>query len=96
MSITCQLNLRNIFLIFAGAHCIECHKEIPIKSIEWNLLNGTVAICPACKGYVKPDIVFFGESLPARFFSVSFDFSSECKILKCINEPSMASYPVVG
>jgi NAD-dependent SIR2 family protein deacetylase len=24
--------------------------------------------CRSCEGLVKPDIVFFGESLPARFF----------------------------
>ena len=25
--------------------------------------------CPKCEGLVKPDIVFFGEALPARFFT---------------------------
>lgn len=30
-----------------------------------------VAHCDKCGGIVKPDIVFFGENLPERFFSYS-------------------------
>lgn len=29
--------------------------------------------CPECDGLVKPDIVFFGEALPERFFSRRVD-----------------------
>lgn len=29
--------------------------------------NGKPPTCRTCGGYVKPDIVFFGESLPIRF-----------------------------
>jgi Sir2 family len=29
--------------------------------------------CPSCGGLVKPDIVFFGEALPARFFDRRVD-----------------------
>jgi len=32
-----------------------------------------IARCPECKGLVKPDIVFFGEALPARFFARRVD-----------------------
>jgi NAD+-dependent protein deacetylase SIR2 len=29
--------------------------------------------CPECDGLVKPDIVFFGEALPERFFTRRVD-----------------------
>ena len=29
--------------------------------------------CPSCGGLVKPDIVFFGEALPMRFFDRRVD-----------------------
>ena len=29
--------------------------------------------CPSCGGLVKPDIVFFGEALPSRFFDRRVD-----------------------
>ena len=31
---------------------------------------GTIPRCDACDGVVKPDVVFFGESLPRRFFDL--------------------------
>jgi NAD-dependent histone deacetylase SIR2 len=31
--------------------------------------TGVVAICERCQGYAKPDVVFFGENLPATFFN---------------------------
>lgn len=34
----------------------------------------TVPHCPVCTGVVKPDIVFFGEELPQRFFLYATDF----------------------
>jgi NAD-dependent histone deacetylase SIR2 len=33
-----------------------------------------IAKCPKCLGLVKPDIVFFGEQLPTRFFKSLADF----------------------
>jgi NAD-dependent histone deacetylase SIR2 len=54
---------------FATQRCIECGTPFPddlmIKAIE----SGDVPHCqiPQCNGLVKPDIVFFGESLPAGF-----------------------------
>jgi len=32
--------------------------------------------CPECDGLVKPDIVFFGEALPERFFTRRVDMHS--------------------
>lgn len=30
--------------------------------------DGSPCVCTQCGGLVKPDIVFFGESLPERFW----------------------------
>lgn len=56
---------------FANAHCLDCEKE---ASQEYVLASGVrkgeVVRCgeEGCGGLVKPDIVFFGEGLPERFF----------------------------
>jgi NAD-dependent SIR2 family protein deacetylase len=56
---------------FATAHCIDCKKsaskEYVLKS---GVRKGEVVKCgeEGCAGLVKPDIVFFGEGLPERFF----------------------------
>ena len=53
---------------FATAHCLDCRKP---ASKEFVLREGgrtgQVVRC-ACGGLVKPDIVFFGEGLPDKFF----------------------------
>lgn len=56
---------------FATAHCLECGVE---TSTEYVLASGvrkgeTVRCAEDdCDGLVKPDIVFFGEGLPDKFF----------------------------
>lgn len=53
-----------------SAHCISCKKEADI--VKWKELAAKEEpmMCSFCEeGLVKPDIIFFGEQLPASFFS---------------------------
>jgi NAD-dependent SIR2 family protein deacetylase len=55
---------------FRSGRCINCKTEVAdMEEIKKRILiERKVPICSACKkGYVKPDIVFFGENLPAIF-----------------------------
>lgn len=55
---------------FAGQHCIECKAVYPDENMKAAVEGGEVPTCLECKtGYVKPDIVFFGEALPSDFFT---------------------------
>jgi NAD+-dependent protein deacetylase sirtuin 2 len=51
-----------------------------------------VARCQKCDSLVKPDIVFFGESLPARFFTCSAHDMPQCDLL-IIMGTSLVVYP---
>ncbi|EST05743.1 Sirtuin family [Kalmanozyma brasiliensis GHG001] len=66
---------------FATSTCIVCKHRVGEDWIRAKVEKGQVARCPRDKcpgrkrgkgeeagGLVKPDIVFFGENLPARFF----------------------------
>ncbi len=66
---------------FASSTCIVCKHRVDDDWIRQKVEKGEVARCPRAKcpgrkrskgeeggGLVKPDIVFFGESLPSRFF----------------------------
>ena len=44
------------------------------------VLSDVVPRCEQCKAVVKPDAVFFGESLPERFRLVEHDFPN-CDLL---------------
>ncbi|KAI5797949.1 SIR2 family histone deacetylase [Peziza echinospora] len=55
---------------FATHSCITCKKSYPADLMKQNIEQLTIPKCldTECKGFVKPDIVFFGEALPTRFF----------------------------
>jgi NAD-dependent histone deacetylase SIR2 len=55
---------------FATQRCIECKTPYPDEEMQKKVQAGEVPHClvPQCNGLVKPDIVFFGEALPASFF----------------------------
>uniref|UniRef100_M4BLU3 Deacetylase sirtuin-type domain-containing protein n=1 Tax=Hyaloperonospora arabidopsidis (strain Emoy2) TaxID=559515 RepID=M4BLU3_HYAAE len=55
---------------FATATCLACKQMYPSEAIREDVLNQRVPMCKSCSlphGIIKPDIVFFGESLPRRF-----------------------------
>ncbi|KAI9906111.1 hypothetical protein PsorP6_014252 [Peronosclerospora sorghi] len=55
---------------FATATCLACKRVYPNAAIRDQVLSQRVPMCTACRraeGIIKPDIVFFGESLPRRF-----------------------------
>ena len=51
--------------------------------------------CPKCGGWVKPNIVFFGEQLPQRFFDEAEMDCTFCDLLICIGT-SLEVYPFAG
>ena len=50
---------------FADQHCIECHRACDGAEMRAAVARGEIVRCAACDGLVKPDIVFFGESVRA-------------------------------
>ncbi|XP_075044084.1 NAD-dependent protein deacetylase sirtuin-3-like [Mixophyes fleayi] len=59
---------------FSTATCTMCLKDYPGKTFRDAVLESQVPRCSSCGGLIKPDIVFFGEQLPPRFFLHLTDF----------------------
>ena len=55
---------------FRTASCIDCHRPRDASLVLAEIQHGRVPHCD-CGGLVKPDIVFFGESLPTEFFEAA-------------------------
>ncbi|KAF2147596.1 uncharacterized protein K452DRAFT_293994 [Aplosporella prunicola CBS 121167] len=53
---------------FAQQSCIDCHAQFPDDEMKVAIQKKDVPKCKDCSGLVKPEIVFFGEQLPAAFF----------------------------
>ncbi|XP_028663560.2 NAD-dependent protein deacetylase sirtuin-2 isoform X7 [Erpetoichthys calabaricus] len=68
---------------FYTSHCISasCRQQYQLPWMKEKIFSEEIPKCEKCNSLVKPDIVFFGESLPARFFSsVQSDFPA-CDLL---------------
>ena len=48
---------------FASHSCIKCKASYPDDKMQENVSSQRVPRCLKCKGLVKPNIVFFGESV---------------------------------
>ncbi|XP_053257832.1 NAD-dependent protein deacetylase sirtuin-2 isoform X1 [Podarcis raffonei] len=57
---------------FFTSHCIHsgCKKAYTLEWMKEKIFSSLIPKCEKCQSVVKPDIVFFGENLPSRFFSL--------------------------
>ncbi|KAI8890086.1 NAD-dependent deacetylase sirtuin-2, partial [Backusella circina FSU 941] len=80
---------------FASASCIFCHKVADPEFVREHALKGEVPRCKECDGgLIKPNITFFGESLPERFHASLDDFD-EAELLVVIGT-SLQVHPFAG
>ncbi|PIA16979.1 NAD-dependent deacetylase sirtuin-2, partial [Coemansia reversa NRRL 1564] len=68
---------------FHESHCIsdQCRKEYAQDWVKEQILNDKIPRCGVCKSLVKPDITFFGEGLPSRFFELLEEDFDACDLL---------------
>jgi NAD-dependent deacetylase sirtuin 2 len=62
--------------------CRKCKKECTFEEYKDEFMSGEVVHCHECKeGIIKPNVVFFGEGLPAVFFENVKDDLEEADLL---------------
>ncbi|KAJ2514556.1 hypothetical protein H4217_005691 [Coemansia sp. RSA 1939] len=68
---------------FHTAHCIEeaCSKEHSREWVKRKIADGETPRCTECGSLVKPDITFFGEELPSRFYELREEDFASCDLL---------------
>uniref|UniRef100_A0A3Q0REA1 Si:dkey-103i16.6 n=1 Tax=Amphilophus citrinellus TaxID=61819 RepID=A0A3Q0REA1_AMPCI len=59
---------------FATASCHLCYTPYPAEEAKHAIMNDNIPICTFCAATVKPDVVFFGEDLPQKYFLHTKDF----------------------
>ncbi|EMP27833.1 NAD-dependent deacetylase sirtuin-2 [Chelonia mydas] len=57
---------------FFTSHCLgsSCKKKYTLDWMKEKIFSTVTPKCDKCQSLVKPDIVFFGENLPPRFFTL--------------------------
>lgn len=74
--------------------CLNCNESYSFEYIKRSVINKTVPLCEKCSGTIKPDIVLFGEGLPAKFWKHLIDFP-KCDLL-IIMGTSLVVQPFAG
>jgi NAD-dependent deacetylase len=78
-----------------SSSCIECGTSWPLDEVAALFDDDGVAVCPTCLGYVKPDVVLFGELLPEAAMAEAQAFAQRADLLLCVGS-SLEVYPVAG
>jgi NAD-dependent deacetylase len=63
------------------AVCTKCDKKY---DIDENLINNMPPKCEACNEVLKPDFIFFGESLDERIYNQAFDEAEKSDVVLVI------------
>lgn len=75
--------------------CLECGSAYGLDAVD-ELFDGRgVAICSACGGAVKPDVVLFGELLPEEAMERATELAEGADLMLCVGS-SLAVHPVAG
>lgn len=64
--------------------CLSCGDALDMDAVFDMLSDQLPPRCPACKGTLKPDVVFFGESLPTDILESSVALAKVCDLLVVI------------
>ena len=78
-----------------SASCQGCDASYELAAVEDLFDEEGVAACRACTSLVKPDVVLFGELLPAEAMAEAESLASEADLLLCVGS-SLEVYPVAG
>jgi NAD-dependent deacetylase len=75
--------------------CRRCEASYGLEQMDPLFGADGVALCTACGGPVKPDVVLFGEMLPAGAMRRAQELAEAAELLICVGS-SLAVYPVAS
>jgi NAD-dependent deacetylase len=75
--------------------CRRCEASYGIDEVEALFDGNGVAVCPACAGPVKPDVVLFGELLAEAAMARAQELAERAELMLCVGS-SLAVHPVAG
>ena len=73
--------------------CLDCHEVYRLEVIlEKPRSTDDVPVCERCQGILKPDVIFFGESLPQETLQQATHQACHCDLLIVVGS-SLVVYP---
>ena len=78
------------------ASCQSCGRRFPMEDVVPGLFDEDgAAVCSECGGPVKPDVVLFGEMLPAEAMAEAEALAERAELMICVGS-SLEVFPVAG
>ncbi|MDX6617423.1 MAG: NAD-dependent deacetylase [Solirubrobacterales bacterium] len=75
--------------------CFDCGETYELDNVPALFAEDGAAICSTCSGNVKPDVVLFGEMLPAAAMNEAERLAREADLMICVGS-SLEVFPVAG
>jgi len=72
--------------------CTQCSAGYPLSHIEREIETTIPPLCVECDSVIRPDIVFFGEMLPADALEKAYQMAAQAKLFLVIGS-SLVIYP---
>jgi NAD-dependent deacetylase len=72
--------------------CMSCDRRFPVEDILQRLDKEEIPDCQFCRGILKPDAVFFGESLPQQVLNDAIQHARHCDLFIVIGS-TLVVYP---
>jgi NAD-dependent deacetylase len=81
----------------AGCSCLSCPGSVPLEEVRRRLAGDPQGVprCASCGAPIKPDVVLFGEMLPAAALERARELCERADVLLCIGS-SLEVQPVAG
>lgn len=68
-------------------YCIDCGYRS--ANVDKELDNGYIPRCPKCNGFMRPDVVLFGEALDTERLNRAQEVSASCEVFFSIGTSSL-------
>lgn len=79
-----------------SGYCTGCKKRYPFETLVHQVeLKRIPPVCHNCFAMLRPDVVLFGDSMPATFFDAECTLSAGCDLL-LVAGSSLVVYPVAS
>jgi NAD-dependent protein deacetylase/lipoamidase len=78
-----------------SASCLECGEGLPLEQVVAASRDAPAPACPRCGAILKPDVVMFGELLPAGAMERAVALAQGAGLLLVVGS-SLEVYPVAG
>ena len=73
-------------------YCVNCSDEYSLDNVIARLETELPPLCSSCRGVLRPDVVFFGESLDAQVLTSAYEEAKNCDFMLVVGS-SLVVYP---